>query len=300
MLEIKFPPWKITTMLFPIAWTRARLLTILALAVLLARPLTAAPTGPTLQFAYDQDRPLDNPLTGFMYFVPLISPEHVALSTNLGNTQCARVISCRCRTNGVSFEAECEFTFVGDGLLRNAFSHDAIIKRRQKDLESGKGLLHQLTAISVEGSGEGSVEVEGTFTNGQPVVSEMRIKFNGHGHASPVTVDLQDIVLRDGALHYENEMVARVNMLTFQQKSDSPKMEVTLASVKRKDAGNGLWANFVGNIKGAAANLLLPPLSITVDGHQAMLDFGLALAMQKSSFTFPFASRLTNGPAIGL
>jgi hypothetical protein len=287
-------------MFFPTAWTGGRLLALLALLFLFARPLMAAPTGPTLLFGYDEDRPLDNPLTGFMYFVPLISPEHVALSTNVGNTQCARVISCHCHTNGVSFDAECEFTFVGDGLLRNAFDHGVIIKRRQKDLDSGKGLLHQLEAISVEGAGEGSVEIEGTFTNGQPVVTEMRVKFNGHGHPSPVSVDLQDIVLRDGALHYENEMVARVNMLTFRQKSDPPKMEVTLASVKRKDAGNGLWANLVGDIKGAAANLLLPPLTITVDGHHAMLDFGLALALQKSSFTFPFASRLTNGPAIGL
>ncbi len=287
-------------MFFRTAWTRARLLTMLALPFIFTAPVMAAPTGPTLQFGYDEDRPLDNPLTGFMYFVPLISPERVVLSTNTGNTQCARVISCHCHTNGTSFSAQCEFTFVGDGVLRNVFDHAVIIKRRQKDLDSGKGLLHQLEAISVEGSGNGSIEVEGTLTNGQPVVTEMRIKFNSHGHPSPVSVDLQDIVLRNGAVHYENEMVARVNMLTFQQKSDPPKMEVTLASVKRKDAGDGLWANFVGNIKGAAANLLLPPLNITVDGHQAMLDFGLALAMQKSSFTFPFASRLTNGPAIGL
>ena len=53
-----------------------------------------------------------------------------------------------------------------------------------------------------------------------PVVTEMRIRFNTHGHASPVTVDLQDIVLQDGIVHYENEMVARVNTLTFRQKSD--------------------------------------------------------------------------------
>jgi len=42
---------------------------------------------------------------------------------------------------------------------------------------------------------------------------------------------------------------------------------------------------------------LLPPLTITVDGHQTMVDFGLALALQNVSFTFPFASRLTNGPS---
>jgi hypothetical protein len=95
-------------------------------------------------------------------------------------------------------------------------------------------------------------------------------------------------------------MVARVNALTFRQKSDPPKMEVTLASVKRKDAGDGLWANFVGSLKGEAVNMLLPPLTITMDGHKTMLEFGMALAQQKPTFTFPFASRLTNGPAIEL
>jgi hypothetical protein len=287
-------------MFFLPAWTLARLLTLPALFFLFAGPLRAALTGPTLQFDYDAEKPLDNPLSKFMYFVPLISPEHVSISTNAGNTQCARVISCRCRTNGAVFHAECEFNFAGEGLQRNVFGHTAIIQRRQKELKSGKTLAHQLTAISVEGGGSGSVEVEGTLTNGQPVVTEMRIRFNGHGHASPVSVELEDMVMGDGALHYENPMVARVNALTFRQKSDPPKMEVTLASVKRKDAGNTLWQIFVGDLKGEAANLLLPPLTITVDGHQAMLDFGLALAMQKATFTFPFANRLTNGPAIAL
>jgi len=34
-------------------------------------------------------------------------------------------------------------------------------------------------------------------------------------------------------------------------------MEVTLASVKSKDAGDSLWQNFVGDLKGAAVNLFL-------------------------------------------
>jgi hypothetical protein len=273
---------------------------MLAALFLSAVPLLADPTGPTLQFDYGADKLPDNPLCHFMYFVPLISPEHVSMSTNAGNTQCARVISCRCHTNGAAFHAECEFNFLGEGMQRNAFDHAVIIQRHQKELKSGKTLAHQLEAISVQGGGSGSIEVDGMLTNGQPVVTEMRIRFNCHGHASPVSVDLQDIVLRDGVLHYENEMVARVNMLTFRQKSDPPKMEVTLASVKSKDAGDSLWENLVGDIKGEAANLLLPPLMITVDGHQTMLDFGLAVAMQKPTFTFPFAARLTNGPAIAL
>jgi hypothetical protein len=233
-----------------------------------------------------------------MYFVPLISPEQVAVLTNAGNTQCARVVSFHCHTNVTTFHTVCEFNFVGEGLQRSLFDHTFILKRREKELKSGKPLLHQLTAISVQGGGSGSVEIDGTLTNGQPAIQEIRLRFNSHGHPSPVSVDLQDIVMRDGAHYYENETVARVNALTFRQKAGPSKMEVTLASVKRADAGNGLWQNFVGGLKGAAANFLLPPLNITTNGQQAMMDFGLALALAKPAFTFPFAARLTNGPAI--
>jgi hypothetical protein len=203
------------------------------------------------------------------------------------------VISCRGRTNGADFHAVCEFNFLGEGLERNTFDHTFILHRRQKELKEGKTILHQLTAISVEGSGTGSIEIDGRMTNGQPFVTTMCLRFNSHGHTSPVTVDLQDIVLRDGALHYDNETIARVNTLTFRQ-ANPPKMEVSLASVKRKDAGEGIWQNLVGEIKGAAANLLLPPLTITTNGNETMMSFGQALAAQKPTFTFPFATRLTN------
>ncbi len=266
----------------------------------------AAPTGPTLQFDYDDAKPLDNPLSYFMYFVPLVSPEQVSLSTNAGNTQCAEVVSqaiaAHNKRRGLS---RCLRIQSSSAMAwqRNAFGHDghhSSAAKRSYEIVGQSRFAHQLAAISVEGGGMGTMEIAGTLTNGQPAVTEMRIRFNSRGHASPVSIDLQDIVLRDGTLHYENETVARVNTLTFRQKSDPPKMEVALASVKRKDAGDGTWANFVGGIKGAAANLLLPPLTVTTNGNQAMLDFGLALAQGKQTFTFPFAARLTNGPAIGM
>ena len=260
--------------------------------------LMAAATGPTLQFDYGNGRSLDNPLSKFMYFVPLISPEQVSVLTDAGNTQCARVVSFNCRTNGASFHVACEFDFAGDGLQQNVFDQAAIIHRREKELKSGKPLAHQLAAINVQGSGSGSIEIEGALTNGQRLVTEVRLRFNSRGHASPVSISLQDIGYHDGTIQFENEIMARVNALTFRRQAGPPKMEVTLASVKRKDAANSLWQNFVGGIKGAAANLLLPPLTVTADGHRAILDFGLALATQKQTFTFPFATRLKDGVAI--
>lgn len=182
-------------------------------------------------------------------------------------------------------------------MQRSVFDHATTIHHREKELQAGKPLAHQLAAINVHGTGSGGVEIDYTLTNGQSGVTEMRLRFNSRGHPSPVSVSLEDLVLRNGEVQPENEMVARVNTLTFRQKSP-PKMEVTLASVKKKDAANSHWQNFVGGIKGVAANLLLPPLTITPDGQQAMMDFGLALAMQRASFTFPFATRMKEGSAI--
>jgi len=273
---------------------------VMMLAILLCAAclLPAAPAGPTLEFDYGHGQPLDNPLGKFMYFVPLISPEQVSVFTNAGNSQCARVVSFRCRTNGGFFRATCEFDFDGHGLQRNVFDHAAVIHRREQELKSGKPLARQLSSINVQGAGSGSIEIDGTLTNGLQTVTEVRLRFNSRGHASPVSINLQDILYRDGAICFENEIIARVNTLTFRRQAGPPKMEVTLASVKRKDAANNLWQNFVGGVKGAAANLLLPPLTVTADGHRAMLDFGLALAMQHPTFTFPFAMRLKDGAAV--
>src|SRR5579863_872383 len=78
--------------------------------------LVAALNGPTLHLDFGLGEPMTNPLGKFMYFVPLISPEQVSVLTNAGNTQCARVTSFQCRTNGNTFHTLCEFDFVGEGM----------------------------------------------------------------------------------------------------------------------------------------------------------------------------------------
>jgi hypothetical protein len=258
-----------------------------------------ATNGPTLQFDYGHGEPHDNPITRFMYFVPLISPQPVSVFTNAGNTQCARVLSLVCHTNGLKFSATCAFEFTGAGSQQNVFDHAANIQNHLKELKAGKPLKHQLGAINVAGAGSGSVEIQGTFTNGQPEVKQVELRFNRHGRISPVTINLKDFIWRDGAVRTENEMVARVNSLTFNRTAGTPKMEVSLASLKRKDAGNSIWQNFVGSLKGATVNLFLPPLKVEPEGQRAMLDFGLALVTEKAAFTFPFATRL-KGSAVAL
>ena len=284
------------TILFP-PKTMFRQFAGLVFFSLLAVRLLAAPTGPTLHFDYGNGQPLENPLDKFMYFVPLISPDPIAVSTNADNTQSARVISSSCRTNGSAFHAICEFEVTGEGLQQNIFDHANALQQHEQQLKAGKPMLHQLDAINVQGSGSGSVEVEGSFSNGLAIVTEVRLRFNRHGHASPVVVCLHDFVYRQGVIHAENEIVARVNMLVFQKKSGAPEMDITLDSVKPKDAGDGLWQQFAGGFRGVVANLFMPPLHVPADGHQAMMDFGLALARENASYTFPFATRLKNRPA---
>ncbi|HEY5346223.1 MAG TPA: hypothetical protein VIK62_07765 [Verrucomicrobiae bacterium] len=260
--------------------------------LLATKMFAAAPTGPTLHFDYGHGELRDNPVSKFMYFVPLISPEPVSVFTNAGNPQYTRVLSFSSRTNGATFSVTCEFDFTGTGSLQNVFDHTPKIQMHEKELRAGTPLKHQLDSINVLGNGSGSIEIDGAFTNGQRVINLVELRFNRHGHTSPVTINLEDIVYRNGAVRSENEMVARVNALIFRRVAGTPKMEVSLASLKSKAAGDGLWQNFMGSLKGATANLFLPPLKIEPEGQQAMLDFGLALATEKSDFTFPIATRL--------
>jgi hypothetical protein len=146
--------------------------------------------------------------------------------------------------------------------------------------------------ISVEDGGRGTVEVEGVVTNQVPTVNGVRLRFSGRGKPSPVTIGLHDIRYIDGAFRATNEMVARVNTLTFQRSTTPPRMAVTVGSVKRKEAGDGLWQKLVGNVAGAAANLLIKPIRVEAIGHEAMLNFGRALAVQERSFAFPHARNL--------
>jgi hypothetical protein len=259
----------------------------------LTATLAAEPTGPTLQLDYGQGSPAGNSICAFMYFVPLIATGPSTLCTNVGNTQCARVLSFGCKTNGGAFTATCEFEFTGSGSLQYLFDPTEYLKKREEELKSGVVLKHQLGSIQVDGDGRGRIEVAGSLTNGLPAANKVTIHFAAHGRASPVAVNLQDFAYRDGSVRMENKMVARVDSLVFQRASGPPKMEVILASIKQKEAGVNLWQNFVGRLKGATANFFLPPLDIKSEGQNTMLDFGAALAKQTPTFTFPLATRLT-------
>jgi hypothetical protein len=227
-----------------------------------------------------------------MYFVPLISPEPVSSSTSPGNTQAARVLSARRKSTGHSFVVTCEFEFTGNGTQQSIVDLVPTIRRHTRELRAGGSTGRQLSSITVNGSGSGAIEVEGTVSNSVDTVGEVRLRFNARGKTSPVSIELCEIRYHEGEFRRCNEIVARVNTLTFRRTPGPPKMEVTVASVKNKAAGDGMWQNLKGSIKGLAVNLLIDPLTVEAVGHQAMLDFGGALASGATTFTFPRATNL--------
>jgi hypothetical protein len=265
-----------------------------------ALAVTDAATGPTVRLDYGRGQSAGNPVASFMYFVPLISPEPVFSSTSPGSTQTARVLSTRRKDTVHSFVVNCDFEFTGDGSQQSILDLAPTIRRQERDLIAGGSTGRQLSSITVNGPGSGTVEVEGTISNHVDIVREVRLRFNAHRKISPVSIELCEIRYNDGEFQRLNEIVARVNTLTFRREPGPTKMEVTVASVKNKTAGDGLWQNFRASIKGFAANLLIDPLTVEAIGHRAMLDFGGALASGAGTFTFPRATNLkSNSPTAG-
>ena len=127
---------------------------------------------------------------------------------------------------------------------------------------------------------------------GVPNVTEVRFRFNGRGRQSPGSIDLHDIRYVGGAFRDLNETLAKVNSLTFRKQPGPTKMEITVASVRRKEAGDSRWESMVGKVKATAVNLIMDPIEVDPAGHEAMLKFGLALVSQAPEFTFPRARHL--------
>jgi hypothetical protein len=259
-----------------------------------ANPAPESP-GPTLRLNYGRGESPGNPVAEFMYFVPLISREPVSIVKSAGNTQRVRMVSATRSFAARSFLVTCDFEFAGQGNQQDVFDHTEKVRRHERELKEGRTLDHQLGSINVEGAGGVSIEVSGTMTGRVPTVTEVRLRFNGRGQPSPVTIGLHDIRYLDGSLRVQNESVARVNCLTFRRKPGPCKMEITVASVKRKGVGDTFLQNLVGDLKGATANLFIQPIAVERAGSNAMLNFGLALALEEPAFTFPHAKNLKMG-----
>jgi hypothetical protein len=249
-------------------------------------------TGPTLHLGDGRRGSPGNTVSEFMYFVPLVSLEPVTIVKSPGNTQRVRMLSNKRSFSSGSFVVTCEYEFNGEGNQRNVFDHSEKIRRHERELKEGGLLDHQLSSINIEGAGRLRLEVEGTMAGNVPTVTEVRLRFNCGGQPSLVSIGLHDIGYSDGDMRVRNEINARVNTLTFRRKPGPPKMDITVAAVKRKGAGNNFVQNVMGGLKATAANMVLKPVAVDAAGNEAMLNFGLALVSKAPSFTFPNASNL--------
>ena len=250
----------------------------------------ATSAGPTIYLKDDSGQAPVNPISSLMYFVQLISPEPVEMSESVGNTQQSRIVSANRHIGSETFFVTCQFEITGVGIQQNIIDQTDAIGSHEEFLSKGKTLKRRLAYINIEGAGKGSIHVEGVMSDNKPQATQFRLRFNGQGHTSPVTIGLNDIRRIDGEPYAVNETVIRVNSLTFHRQEESPKMEVTVASINPKNASKGILRDLFGRVKGAVANMFIPPISIKPEGNQAMLDFAQAIVDERPTFTFPSAN----------
>jgi hypothetical protein len=247
--------------------------------------------GPTVMLSYSRQTFEKNPISSFMYFIPLISLTSVDRETSANNEQEVGIISYERTVTSNSFYVTCEFEILGKGFHKNTFDPEKMIAEHTGQLKQGESLVTTLDHIKFEGEGFGCVEIKGTIDGSIETVTEVDIHFNARGQRSCVTIGLYDIKPKDGQYKYENrsnEIVARVNTLIFKKTEKTPRMGIKVASISDSEESEG----FFSGIKGAIANLFINPPEITKLGNDTMLNFGYTLLKQKPAFTFPRAENL--------
>ncbi|OGV68308.1 MAG: hypothetical protein A2283_13425 [Lentisphaerae bacterium RIFOXYA12_FULL_48_11] len=252
----------------------------------------APSSGPVLKLDYAGQPGNDIRIADFMYFVALISPEPVTISESPTNTLRVRVVSIRQESKEDHFSINMAFDVFGQGFRHYAIDQSKNFCRQARHLAAGKTLEKQLDYIRYEGPGKGWLDVEGRMEGNSKTVTTVRLHFNGRGADSPVTIGLKDVRLVDGVLKFENELVARVNLLEFNRNGKPPRMGVRVDSVKRRDAGDNLFQKLKGQFVGMVANMLINPITIRQIGNDSMLNFGQALLNREATFTFPSAENL--------
>jgi hypothetical protein len=246
--------------------------------------------GPTVILSYSSRTFKINPISSFMYFIPLISPTFVDRETSASNEQQVGIISYERNITSKYFYVTCDFEILGKGFHKNTFDPVGMIAKHTGELEEGESLTNTLDYIKFEGEGFGRIEVKGIMAGSTPTVTEVDICFNARDQKSPVTIGLYSVKPQNGQYKYENrynEIIARVDTLTF-KKSETPRMGIEIASLHKKTEDETFW----GSVKAVIANLFMNPPKVTKLGNDTMLNFGYALLKQEPAFTFPRAKNL--------
>jgi hypothetical protein len=247
--------------------------------------------GPTVMLSYSSRTFKINPISSFMYFIPLISPTFVDRETSANNEQQVGIISYERNVTSKYFYVTCEFEILGKGFHKNTFDPVGMIAKHSGGLEEGESLKNTLDYIKFEGEGFGRIEVKGTMTGSTPTVTEVDICFNARDQKSPVTIGLYSVKPQNGQYKYENrynEIIARVDTLTFRKSEKNPRMGIEIASIHKKTENESFW----GSVKAVIANFFIKPLKVDKLGNDTMLNFGYTLLKQKPAFTFPRAKNL--------
>jgi hypothetical protein len=255
--------------------------------------------GPSVLLSYSRQTFEKNPISSFMYFIPLISPTFVDRETSANNEQQVSIVSYERTVTSNSFYVACEFEILGKGFHKNTFDPEKMIAQHTGKLKQGEPLVNTLDYIKFEGEGFGRVEVKGTIDASTETVTEVEVYFNARGHKSCVTIGLYDVKPKDGKYKYEyrsNEIVARVNTLIFKKTEKTPRMGIKVASISNSEESEG----FFSAVKAVIANLFIKPPDITKLGNDTMLNFGYALQKQKLAFTFPRAENLRANKRIAI
>ena len=255
--------------------------------------ITEDSNGPTvvLDYSFSKKGFEKNPVSSFMYFIPLISLTLVDRQTSFNNLQHVGIISYTSKFDSKSFYVACEFEILGKGFHKNTFDPAEMIAMEKRDVKEGKPLENLLDYIKFEGQGFGLIAAKGTITGSTPTVTEVDIQFNARGQKSPVTIGLYSVKSENGQYKYENrydEAIARVNTLTFKKSSKTPRMGIKVASISNPGEPEG----FFSGIAGAIANLFIKPPEVDRLGNDTMLNFGDALLKKKPTVTFPKAKNI--------
>lgn len=250
-------------------------------------------TGPVIYFNYGNEAAKETSVSSFLYFIPLVAMTPVERQTSPDHPQRVRMVSCKRERTPTSFFTTCEFEILGNGFHRDVFDPEDMIAFYKDEIKEGQTLAYMLDTIQFEGQGFVRVEVTGRIANSMETVTQVDVWFNGRGHKSPVTIGLYDVRPVDGEYKFENrsnQIVVRVNRLTFKRTEGVPTMGVRVATLGRSAEEEGLWPT----VKGMIANLFIRPPRIDPRGNDTMLNFGAAIQGQKPSFTLPKADMIKN------
>ncbi len=251
-------------------------------------------TGPVISLSYGTGGFENNPISSFMYFVPLIAPVKVKRVTSVNNSQLASLLSYKRIEKGSKVIVICDFAMQGEGFHTNVFNPAGIIKLHKEEREKKQTLENLLHHITFEGTGTGTFTAYASKdNNGGITVEKVAIDFATKGNDTTVTAGLFSVKPVNSEYEYKNrheEIVIKIDTLTFSKTPPGQKalMEVKLRAVEDQGQGFSLWSS----IKAMIANVIIKPLGITQKGNSTMLDFGRALINKKDEFMFPFAENI--------